>query len=163
MQGSPATFTSSEGSGAVTGALAQALRAVLILTPQTTANERSLIPLWNQSGSQDALQAARLGNWRLADQYELAWRNAWRILPAVPAAEAAEQLDRGYELMAFSIDRNAGPRGATLIEWSWVRPCPRCRRRLARRAKCPVCNGNGHVGDEREIFYADLDGNVVME
>lgn len=108
----------------------------------------------NLSGIQAALAAARIGDKRLADEIELAWRNAWRILPRLPRAEMADEYDRGRELLAFSILDG-------LIEWSWITPCPRCWRRLAKRPSCTKCFGYGHVDDEREIFYADLDGNVV--
>lgn len=152
------TFPSSQGPGAATGALAQALRAVLILTPQEEPTERSFVPA---CGSPEALAASRAGNLQLADELEIAWRNAWRILPRVPAAEEQEQYGRGLELMAFEIQRGAGPCGETLIEWSWIQPCPRCWRRLLLRARCHKCSGSGWIGDERELFYADLDGNLA--
>ena len=82
------------------------------------------------AGTPEAIEAARAGNLKRVDEIELAWRNAWRILPRVPAVEQLEQHGRGRELMAFSIERGAGPRGEALIEWSWIQPCPRCWRQV---------------------------------
>ncbi len=149
---------------AMAAAFRKVERAMLVLRPGERSFAGPFNPLKNQSGSQAALAAAQSGNVRLADELELAWRNAWRVLPSVPAAEQREQHGHGLDLMALSIQRNTGARGETLIEWSWVEPCPRCWRRLAARARCHKCSGDGHIsGDVREIFYADLDGNVVEE
>lgn len=114
------------------------------------------------AGTPEALAAARAGNLKHADDLELAWRNAWRILPDVPEDVSVKLgAEYGMELMALDIHRGAGPDGETLIAWALVHTCPRCWRRLALRASCHKCGGQGHTDDEVELFYADLDGNLV--
>ena len=163
------TSPSQEASCAVTGALAQApahaprgpgqaLRAVLILTRPEIPTERSFAGF---SGTPEALAAARAGDLKLADECELAWRNAWGPKPAVKQERLPEDLRGDTEPMAFAMHRGAGPRGESLIEWGMVLPCPRCWRRLVKRPHCHKCGGSGHVSDMWASVYCDLDGNVV--
>lgn len=169
--GQSATFRSSERPGVATGARASARGAVLILTAPVAPREQSLAAPAGWSGTIEALDAMRDGNLQALDDLELHWRNYWRVLPRVPEhVAAAMALDDSAALIAFDIERGAGPRCETVIQWILVHPCPRCwsRARYARLAICRECEGYGYIDDLDRVngesdyeFWADLDGNVV--
>ena len=122
------------------------------------------------SGTEAALEAARLGDLKTANQLELAWRNAWRIVPHELPEHVEAALNGGHslQLLAYDIEHCAGPHCETLICWMLVHACPRCWRRQSARKNCRTCHGFGYTddidyfnGDLEFAFRADLDGNLI--
>ena len=155
-RGQPSTFPPSRGPGVADGALAQALRAVLILTrPEIPAERSFVMPAF--SGTPEALAAARAGDSARLDSLELTWLNTWGPRPAIERFTDNPKLT----IRALDIHRGAGPRGETVIEWGLVRPCGRCGRRVVPDPRCRFCGGEGHVSDDWEIVHTDIDGRLV--
>ena len=138
--------------------LSDQLRKLLVLTaPEAPIEKRP--PFTVGAGMRAAIEAARAGDAKAADEIEFAWRDL--LGPRPQLGEDDER--RGLVPMANRILRNWGPRAETAIEWNIVLPCPRCYRRLTLRSSCHRCSGQGHISEEWETILMTLDGVVFEE
>lgn len=116
-------------------------------------------------GLAEALDAARAGNIAQVDEIELFWLNAWGPRPTIEDVAHLVPDDHGpigkLGLLAMEIQRGAGPRGETLVEWGIVLPCGRCWGRVKADPRCRFCGGRKHRSDAWAVIYTDIDSNVI--
>ncbi len=132
----------------------QARTSFFDLAPAERSLASEIRPLAGMSGLPEAIAAAKAGDRRQLDRIELAWLNTWGPRPPVERYTDDERL----VIRALEIQRLGG---GTVIKWGLVRPCGRCSRRVRCDLRCRFCGGHGHLSDDYEVVYTDLEGNEV--
>jgi len=115
------------------------------------------IPLAGRAGSDAAIAAALAGDSQQVDQLEVWWLNTWGPRPDVARFTKSSR----KELLAMAVHRSFGARAQSAIEWGIVTPCQRCWRKVVPDNRCRFCGGRGHVSDDWDLVYTDMEFNEL--